>query len=741
MDSDAEVDRILRRRGEDYDEENNWKRPPSSYGSMRSESECEEEKQGEGDGNKNAAAMLPGSTANGQTRFEPIGFGSYTTTTYHPPSGALFIHTSSADIEHFSEDDDEEMERELIATSPEPPEPVELEDTTQTDENSQPGRLHPEQDLPHIFKSIQNCLGKLDPHMELHHFKQWYLHLDKSIPPEQLLDEDLLFLVDRMIQVLGLGQALITTISTLECLKKNTLAVELREECKRAEICYQLKEDLKRRHRAIFEGVPRAGHCKPFDQIYVEPQISTCRYGGVDPSHEFRSPSCPQVLAPDSFISLNNLFRLQKSDGSAVRTVLTSGIPGMGMTVSVCKFCLDWAEMRANKDLQFVIKLSFRKFWNLRKGHLHSLEMSIMELIQYFHPACRNMSYLEEEDCKYLIIMDSFDCYQAPLDWKNAPVITDHHTKAHPDDLIVNIIRGTLLRNAHVWILGRGAAVSQIPSNLIDVATEIQGFSDEMKDDYFTRRLVSTALAVKIIEHYKRLPTLNILARQPFICWMIAQVFTHSFSCEDYGENPPRLTPFYIHIMISWSPQDQHQLKMMGLMALKMLEKKTTVFSEEDLQLYDLRTTEVTVLSGLCTELTASDSDNRRTFCFIHLTIQEFMAAFYVFFMFHPEGKNVLGSGLFKFKFNSKELVQCALERTLNSPLGDYDMFLRFLCGLLSPECHFDLLSGFYFPRHTPKVSGLDNVKQLLEHKIQTAPADRVENLKECLRELTQRDV
>lgn len=120
-----------------------------------------------------------------------------------------------------------------------------------------------------------------------------------------------------------------------------------------AEICYQLKEDLKRRHRAIFEGVPRAGHCKPFDQIYVEPQISTCRYGGVDPSHEFRSPSCPQVLAPDSFISLNNLFRLQKSDGSAVRTVLTSGIPGMGMTVSVCKFCLDWAEMRANKVTSF----------------------------------------------------------------------------------------------------------------------------------------------------------------------------------------------------------------------------------------------------------------------------------------------------------------------------------------------------------------------------------------------------
>lgn len=64
----------------------------------------------------------------------------------------FLVSLSSADFEHFSEDDEEEMERELIATSPEPPEPVEPEDTTQTDENSQPGRLHPEQDLPHIFK-------------------------------------------------------------------------------------------------------------------------------------------------------------------------------------------------------------------------------------------------------------------------------------------------------------------------------------------------------------------------------------------------------------------------------------------------------------------------------------------------------------------------------------------------------------------------------------------------------------
>lgn len=82
-----------------------------------------------------------------RTRTHSVITGQFLTKAF-----GFLVSLSSADIEHFSEDDEEEMERELIATSPEPPEPVEPEDTTQTDENSQPGRLHPEQDLPYIFK-------------------------------------------------------------------------------------------------------------------------------------------------------------------------------------------------------------------------------------------------------------------------------------------------------------------------------------------------------------------------------------------------------------------------------------------------------------------------------------------------------------------------------------------------------------------------------------------------------------
>lgn len=51
--------------------------------------------------------------------------------------------------------------------------------------------------------------------------------------------------------------------------------------------------------------------------------------------------------------------------------------------------------------------------------------MSVSELIEYFHPKCKDMEYLEEDGCKFLIVMDSFDCYQTPLDWEVS------HLRAH----------------------------------------------------------------------------------------------------------------------------------------------------------------------------------------------------------------------------------------------------------------------------------------------------------------------
>ncbi|XP_047450876.1 protein NLRC3 isoform X2 [Mugil cephalus] len=768
MDPDREVER----NGSDGDEEERekWERPPSSYGSMKSDIEEEEEEEEEEE-IEEMGAVLPESTVNQAAGFQLNRSESpetlYTLNTQQTkPQGAVVIDTRSSDLGDVPEDYDEEDEDDILITnSPEPPEPVELDCTMQTDEYSQPGRLHPEQDLPHIFKSIQNALTTLTVE-ELFQFKMLFCNWEKRITLQQLLEGDILDFVDRILETLGQHRSLFHTIHTLESMNKKEEAEKLHNQCRRAMIRFHLQEHLTRKHQVIHEGVVRAGRQSVLNTIYVQPQISTCGYGGVDPSHELRSvPYSPplQVPSPDTFVDLNNLFRLQKDDGTPVKKVLTTGIPGIGMSVSVAKFSLDWAEMHTNRDLQFVIKLSFRSFWRLR-----SRSMSIMEVIKYYYPECKDMKYLDEEDCKFLIIMDSFDCYQVPLDWKNAPVITDNYTQAHPDVLIVNIIRGTVLRGARVWILGRRAAVSQIPSQFIDVVTEIQGFSDEMKDDFLTRRFSQNQnpeLAANIVAHYKKLPTLHLLAQQPFVCWMVATVFERCYLYQGYGVHPPRLTPFYINILIvqinrrlkfyhdmednglKWSSEDKKLVTEMAKMAFKMLENNTSVFFEEDVKEAGLNLTEVTVQSGMCTELPTLPG-GRRKFCFIHFTFQEFMAALYVFIMFRTESKNVLDTGSFSKilrmkSYHSKSaagLVNSAWARTSSAQKGHFDMFLRFLCGLLSPDCYHSQLGGYLFPHNAPKVGGLDEVQQLLQQTIQSAPEDRRGNLNECLREMTQED-
>ncbi|TWW77438.1 Nuclear mitotic apparatus protein 1 [Takifugu flavidus] len=571
------------------------------------------------------------------------------------PFGAVIIDTRS-ELGDLGEEEDDDMVEGFFTHSPEPQEPVESEAPVQPEENSQPDRLHPEQDLPHIFKSIQAVLSGLTT-KDLFSFKMCLLNSKKDKTLQQATDGDILDFVDKMLEVFG----------------SNPFSFH-------------------NKHITLNERGTSIGL---------------------------------KVTGVNAFVDLNNLFRLKKRNGQAVRTVVTTGIPGIGMTVSVGKFCLDWAELCANKDLQFIIALSFHHLWALRNSNPHN--MSFLEMIHYYHPECNDMNYLEVEDCRLLIIIDSFDGYLAPLDWENAPVIKDSCTPAHLDVLIVNLIRGTLLPGGCVWILGRRAAVSQIPSQFLDVVTEIQGFSDQSKDEYLIKRFSDAELATKIVAHYKRLPTLKILAGQPIVCWMMATVFE------------------------VWSNEIKLKLIKMGRLAFHMLQRNSYIFSEEDVMECGLNLIEVTVFSGLCTELPTASSRGRRNFCYVHLTFQEFMAALYVFTMFRSESKNVLDSEWLHMPniFISKpdqtrsvaSLLLRAVELTLRAPLGHYDMFLRFLCGLLSPDCHDQQLGGFLFPNDAAKVSGLDEAQQLLQQTVTTAQqnnTDRVENLKECLREMTQ---
>lgn len=274
-----------------------------------------------------------------------------------------------------------------------------------------------------------------------------------------------------------------------------------------------------------------------------------------------------------------------------------------------------------------------------------------------------------------------------------------------------------------------------------------------MRDEYLRKHFARADLATWSVQRYKQLPTLHALARWPFICWMVKEMFGYAFRrCQDHGLYPPKLTLYYVNTLVvqtnrrlefyydkegsHWSNEDTGMLINLGKMALTMLMHNTTEFSVEDLKQHSLDVMDVTVFSGLCTELPRAPSGRRR-FCFIHVTVQEFMAAFYVFVLLRVDSKNALDHC--RSAKSSAAVVQSAIHLTFASPLGQYDMFLRFLCGLISPENN-RTLGGNVYSRHTNKDKAVfsTEVQELVRRTSQTCPAERKENLEECLREMTQ---
>lgn len=766
---------------EDRYSDDEHQRPPSSYGSMKSSVEMEDEceaPEADGDDQNGAeefnrpAPVLPQAAA--AAAYEGAGVQMnrpaspetlYTMTTMQTkPPGALVIDTEEEeDIECPSETEEEEDEECFITNSPEPPEPIEMQMEVEMDEYGQPGRLHPEQDMPHVFKNIQKTLTELQKE-DLYKFKLNFNLRKSSISLKELFEGDLLDFVDRIIEKFGLEPSLLSAIITLQNISKQEEAEALQANCKKAMIRFSLRNAIVRQFQCFFEGIPKPGNRKLIDEIYIEPEICTCP--SHDSAHQIRNPlQTTQSPHPDSAVSLKNMLRLRKVNGELVRTVVTTGLAGIGRSISVAKYCYDWAEERCNKDLQYVITLPFSTLWNLRNQNLSSpKEMSIMDVIEYSHSLCKSKTYLDDKDCKFLLIMDSFDCYQTPLDWKNTPMIKDSNATAKVlDHLIVNLIRGTLLPHAQVWILGRQAAVSQIPSEFIDVFTEIHGFNNEMREEYLRRRIGSEELANQVIFRSRQLPTLRIMSQQPLICWMMHQIFTFNYSKkESYGCSPPKLTMFFVNTLIiqinrrlefyfdqsqgymNWPENDQKMIGSLSCMALKMLERNVFEFRLKDLKENSLNVMDVTVFSGLCTELPPAPSGERR-FCFLHSTFLEFMAAVYVHYLFRWESKNALaiikGFKVPEKAKSSMEIVQSAINLTFKSPLGQYDMFLRFLCGLINLECSRGL-SGHLFKRDRTMDEWIFNpdVEELVRRTIQTCPAERKENMEECLREMTQED-
>ncbi|XP_058486455.1 NLR family CARD domain-containing protein 3-like isoform X2 [Solea solea] len=562
------------------------------------------------------------------------------------------------------------------------------------------------------------------------------------------------------------------------------------------------KISLRSRFEHVTEGTEGTGSRTLLNRIFTELYITEGQSEDVNTQHEVMQleTTSKKKTDQDTPIKCCDIFKALPDQQGSIRVVLTNGVAGVGKTFSVQKFTLDWAEGLENQDVNLLIVLSFREL-NLIRDQQHSL----LTLLHVFYPTLEKVRAEELAVCKPLFIFDGLDESRLSLDFSSSTLVSDVTHRSSVNALLTNLIQGNLLPSALVWITSRPAAANQIPPKCVARVTEVRGFTDDQKDEYFRKRSRTDDLSSKIISHIKTSRSLHIMCQVPVFCWISATVLEHMLTTEQRGELPKTLTDLYSHFLLvqterkknkydkghETSPRelmeaDKDFLLKLGRLAFEHLQKGDIMFYQEDLERCGLSVTEASVYSGVCTEIFRRESVifQKSVYCFVHLSVQEFLAAVYMFHcytnrktevlqdffrqedkdrktevlqdFFRQEDKDRKTEVLRKPNFINKlssffgrkmesdlsldVFLKAAMEKSLQSENGHLDLFVRFLHGLCLESNHRLLRGLLGQTQNSPEIIQrvIENLKEMNTENISP---DRSINIFHCLTEMNEQSV
>ncbi len=556
------------------------------------------------------------------------------------------------------------------------------------------------------------------------------------------------------------------------------------------------------------EGIAKQGDSTLLNNIYTDLYITQGCSEQVNTEHEVRQieVTSRRHESQEIQVECKTLFEAPEED-KQIRTVLTKGVAGIGKSVSVQKFVLDWAEGKENQDISFIFPLPFREM-NLKEQE----KLSLMDLITQFFPETKGLNLTRRNQFKVLFILDGLDECRLPLNFKDNETWSDVSSPASLDVLLTNLIKGNLLPSALFWITTRPAAASKIPPDCIDRLTEIRGFNDAQKEEYFRKRLMDDNQAKEIIDQVKQSKSLFIMCHIPVFCWISATVLQNileekrnkvvknnqaddaskTLQESNTGDTPKTLTQMYTHFLrfqiqqsrrkydgeyspdVSW---DKDAIFSLGKLAFHQLERNNVIFYDTDLEACGIDIYKASVYSGMCTQIFKEETGIvlGTMYCFVHLSIQEFIAALYAHLFLDINNKYVFdqdsteqenksktmidllktavgkvlksGSGyeyqflyfllglLLQSKNDMIDLLKTAVDKALESDNGHLDLFLRFLLGL-SLQSNQRLLQGLLTQKNGNDQSKKEIVQYIKQKLEDNLSPERSINLFYCLNEL-----
>ncbi|XP_043092019.1 uncharacterized protein LOC122342287 [Puntigrus tetrazona] len=322
-----------------------------------------------------------------------------------------------------------------------------------------------------------------------------------------------------------------------------------------------LRANLLKKFEHLCEGTATQGKPTLLNEIYTELYITESERGEISNEHEVRQieTQSRRAATEDTAIKCSDIFRSLPGQDKDVRTVLTKGVAGIGKTVSVQNFILDWAKGKENQDIHIIFPLPFRdinlmkdktlsdhfqifftssslklkkwkypgvagigktvsvqKFildWAEEKENqdvqlifplpfkeinfMKSRTLSLSDLLHIFFPEIKEMK-ISSDEYKVLFIFDGLDECRLSLDFKSKVKLCNISESASVDVLLMNLIVGNLLPSALIWITSRPAAADLVPSECVHRVTEIRGFNEPQKEEYFRKRISDQRLCTQI---------------------------------------------------------------------------------------------------------------------------------------------------------------------------------------------------------------------------------------------------
>ncbi|XP_050960175.1 NACHT, LRR and PYD domains-containing protein 12-like [Labeo rohita] len=530
----------------------------------------------------------------------------------------------------------------------------------------------------------------------------------------------------------------------------------------------QHKTSMKNKYESLFEGIKLQENQTLLNRIYTQLYIIEGESEGVNEEHEVLQMEKSYRTLQDTPINCNDIFNplpepgydeMRRATKDKLKTALTKGIAGIGKTVSVQKFILDWAEGKANQDVDFMFVLTFREL-NLIKDYQYSLHRLLLD----FHPELQDLDSKVYDECKVVFIFDGLDESRIKLTFSDIQKVSDVTEISSVGVLMSNLMKGDLLPSALIWITTRPAAANQIPSKYINRVTEIQGFNDPQKEEYFRKRISDENQANRIISHIRRARSLHIMCHIPVFCWISATVLQNILKQDLGAEIPQTLTEMYIYFLLiqtnmrnqKYEERDPEKLLQsnrevivkLAELAFNQLMKGNVMFYEEDLRESGIDVTDASVYSGICTEIFREESViyHRKVYSFVHLSFQEFFAALYVFYCYLHKSSEILKMFLTGKSKNQCETVTLdvflkeAMNKALNSENGHLDLFLRFLHGI-SLESNQRLLQNVLIHTENNPESIKKIIQNLKRGQKNDVSPERWMNLSHCLIEMKDNSI